>query len=255
MDTTSLLICGNSENLAEIVRSVIPPTSLHCVVTSPPYKSEDGFSYELIDKMSEQLELIDYGGPTWINFGDVASDPFRPFRVAEVVQNHNCLLSLIQTIIWVKNHRHPRQGHRTFDCTHEYIFYFNDLVDTSPIDRTAQYVGVPYKDKSNVGRYAEVDIHCPGTVWYIPYDTVQSSPQKHHPYEFPVGLPLRCIDASFPKDEIGYVLDPFVGSGTTLLACQQLGIRGIGIDTDYNCIKKAKQRLGNDVEVINLERD
>jgi site-specific DNA-methyltransferase (adenine-specific) len=255
MDTTSLLICGNSENLAEIVRSVIPPTSLRCVVTSPPYKEEDGFSPDLIEFIALGLNDLEYKGPTWINFGDVASEPFRPFRVATLYDMYSTYNKLIQTIIWVKNHRHPRQGHRTFDCTHEYVFYFSDPSNPSIIDRTGQYVGVPYKDKSNVGRYAEVDIHCPGTVWYIPYDTVQSSNQKNHPYEFPVDLPLRCIDASFPKDEIGYVLDPFVGSGTTLVACQRMGIRGIGIDTDYNCIKIARQRLGGDVEVINLEGD
>lgn len=41
----------------------------------------------------------------------------------------------------------------------------------------------------------------------------------------------------------GLVLDPFLGSGTTLLAAQEEGLRGIGIELDPEYVKIATARL------------
>lgn len=51
---------------------------------------------------------------------------------------------------------------------------------------------------------------------------------KDHPAPFPVSLPSRCIEATGATS----VLDPFSGSGTTLRAAADYGIRGIGIELE-----------------------
>ena len=62
-----------------------------------------------------------------------------------------------------------------------------------------------------------------------------------HPAAFPIELPKRCIKLfSYIGDT---VLDPFVGSGSTLIAALQNGRRGLGVDIDADYCKIAKQRL------------
>jgi len=62
-----------------------------------------------------------------------------------------------------------------------------------------------------------------------------------HPAPFPIELPKRCIKLfSFVGD---VVLDPFVGSGTTLLACYQLRRIGIGVDISRTYCELAIKRL------------
>jgi len=62
-----------------------------------------------------------------------------------------------------------------------------------------------------------------------------------HPAPFPVELPKRCIKLfTFVGDTI---LDPFLGSGSTLIACALLNRKGIGVEIDKNYCEIAKNRL------------
>jgi DNA modification methylase len=62
---------------------------------------------------------------------------------------------------------------------------------------------------------------------------------KDHPAPFPVSLPTRCIEATGATS----VLDPFAGSGTTLRAAADLGIRGIGIELEKRFCDLTVSRL------------
>jgi len=64
-----------------------------------------------------------------------------------------------------------------------------------------------------------------------------------HPTEKPVSLLSYLITKS--TDEQDIVLDPFMGSGTTLVAALQVGRRAIGIDIELQWCKVARQRLWN----------
>jgi len=69
----------------------------------------------------------------------------------------------------------------------------------------------------------------------------ESKKRIGHPAPFPVELPRRCIKLfTFVGDT---VLDPFLGSGSTLIACIKNGRKGIGIDIDNNYCKLAKERI------------
>ncbi len=69
----------------------------------------------------------------------------------------------------------------------------------------------------------------------------ESKKKIGHPAPFPVELPKRCIKLfSFVGDT---VLDPFLGSGSTLIACALSNRKGIGVEIDENYCKLAKNRL------------
>lgn len=75
----------------------------------------------------------------------------------------------------------------------------------------------------------------------------ESKKRVGHPAPFPVELPRRCIKLfSFIGDT---VLDPFLGSGTTLISCFETGRTGIGVEIDSNYCELAKQRLIKEAKV------
>jgi site-specific DNA-methyltransferase (adenine-specific) len=109
------------------------------------------------------------------------------------------------------------------------------------LDRLA--AGVPYKDKSNITRRGHSqDRRCRGDAWFIPYETVRGRAEKFdHPGTFPVALPEQCILLHGRSNAV--VLDPFMGTGTTLLAAQKLGCQGTGIELDPQYVAVARARL------------
>jgi site-specific DNA-methyltransferase (adenine-specific) len=81
----------------------------------------------------------------------------------------------------------------------------------------------------------------------------ESKKRVGHPAPFPVELPRRCIKLfSFIGDTI---LDPFLGSGSTLLACLQTGREGIGVDIDKKYCELAKRRLLTEGQINQLKLD
>jgi site-specific DNA-methyltransferase (adenine-specific) len=62
-----------------------------------------------------------------------------------------------------------------------------------------------------------------------------------HPTQKPVEIITPLIEYSCPAD--GMVLDPFMGSGTTLVAARQLGRRAIGIEVEEKYCAAAVKRL------------
>lgn len=71
----------------------------------------------------------------------------------------------------------------------------------------------------------------------------ESKKRIGHPAPFPLELPTRCIKLfSFVGDT---VLDPFAGSGTTLIAAAMLHRKAIGVEIDPTYGELAKRRILN----------
>lgn len=69
----------------------------------------------------------------------------------------------------------------------------------------------------------------------------ESKKRIGHPAPYPVELPKRCIKLFSYTDDT--ILDPFLGSGTTLIACIATKRKGIGIDIDKQYCALAKRRI------------
>jgi site-specific DNA-methyltransferase (adenine-specific) len=69
----------------------------------------------------------------------------------------------------------------------------------------------------------------------------ESKTKIGHPAPFPVELPKRCIKLFSYKG--GVVLDPFLGSGTTLIACLRTSRIGIGVEINRDYCRLAAKRI------------
>jgi len=65
--------------------------------------------------------------------------------------------------------------------------------------------------------------------------------KKLHPCQMPIGLAKRAI--RFSSNEGDTVLDPFVGSGVTAIACKELGRKYIGIDNEYLYCELSRRQI------------
>jgi len=232
--------------------------SVDVVVTSPPYnlglryhrykdgRAEDDYLEWIFSVAREIRRVMKPEGSFFLNLSGSPSLPWLPFelivrlRPLFVLQNH---ITWIKSIAMPKDavgHYKPVGGKRFLHHNHEHIFHLT-LAGKVKLDRFA--IGVPFKDKSNIARRGHArDLRCRGNTWFIPYDTVQSRAKKfNHPSTFPVMLPRWCIRLHGQANPS--VLDPFMGTGTTLVAAQLEGARGIGIDVDPAYVEIAQRRL------------
>jgi len=83
-------------------------------------------------------------------------------------------------------------------------------------------------------------------VWDIPYLNPKARERVGWPTQKPLALVERLISISSNKNDI--ILDPFCGSGTTLVAAKLLGRNYIGIDISNQAIDLAKQRIENPIK-------
>ena len=80
-------------------------------------------------------------------------------------------------------------------------------------------------------------------VWEFHYEKRDIRDKNVHPATFPISLSKKVIELFTHKGEL--VLDPFVGSGTTLIAAQDLERNAVGFDLQKHYIDVCEQRLGS----------
>lgn len=240
----------------------LPPASIDVVVTSPPYNLD--LRYRTYKDRREEADYLDWMvevatalrrvmKPDASFFLNISGSSARPWLPFELIVRLRPLFALQNHITWIKSiaipgaipgdsigHYKPIGGARFLNHAHEHIFHLT-LDGAVKLDRLA--IGVPFKDKSNIARRGHTrDLRCRGNTWFIPYETVQSRSEKfHHPGTFPVDLPRWCIKLHGRPEAT--VLDPFMGTGTTLVAARLEGARAIGIDLDPAYVAIAGERL------------
>ena len=79
----------------------------------------------------------------------------------------------------------------------------------------------------------------------------ESKKRIGHPAPFPIELPRRCVKLFSYVDDV--VLDPFSGSGTTLIAAVTNNRKGIGIDVDRKYCELARKRILENTEPAQVE--
>ena len=73
---------------------------------------------------------------------------------------------------------------------------------------------------------------------------------KVHPTQKPIELMIYCVDNHSEKKDV--VLDPFLGSGTTAIACERLGRKWIGIEISLDYCRIAKERIEREASQLKL---
>ncbi len=217
------------------------------VVTSPPYnldlryrtyrddRAEADYLAWLVGICQQIGRVLAPDGSFFLNIAGSSTQPWVPFELITRLRPH---FALQNHITWVKSialegdsvgHYKPVGGTRFLNRNHENLFH---LTHTGHVVLDRLAIGVPFKDKSNIARRGHTrDLRCRGDSWFIPYRTIRSKQQRHHhPAPFPQTLPEWCIRLHGKPDAL--VLDPFAGTGTTLLAARAVGARGIGIELD-----------------------
>jgi hypothetical protein len=164
----------------------------------------------------------------FLNVGDSANNQGYSEKMVQLTQEEGFFR--LQTIIWLKSfmgrgHYTPTGRDRRLNNIFEYIYVL--VKDRSKYRMNPRAIGIPYADKSNIGRYAEYDLRDAGNAWFIPYSrTTGQKLKKGHEAPFPIELPYRCLKLTGANN----VLDPFMGTGSTLAAAQMLSLKGIGYE-------------------------
>jgi len=240
------------------------------IVTSPPYNINKYYT-----KYNDRREKNDYlgwlqriaekskcilkeDGAFFLNVGSTLKDPLLPYDIARRFIDGGYKLQ--NTIHWIKSisfedndigknnilkentsvgHFKPIISKRFLSDLHEYIFHFTKNGDLT-IDKLA--IGVTYQDKTNIGRWksATSDRRDRGNNWFIPYNTIQE--RRPHPAIFPKKLPYLCIKLHGIKENM-IVYDPFMGIGSTALACIDIGVDFVGTEIDNNYVKIANEYI------------
>jgi site-specific DNA-methyltransferase (adenine-specific) len=254
-------------------------TVLDAVVTSPPYNL--GVRYRTYDDTMPRASYLEWtgewiartaralahDGSLFLNVGAKPTDPWTALDVAQAVRPH---LKLQNMIHWIKSiaiekaaagaragleqdlavgHYKPINSRRFVHDCHEFVFHFTPSGGT-PIERRA--VGVRYQDESNISRWrgAADGLRCRGNTWFIPYETIQNREKdRPHPATFPPKLPEMCLKLH-GLDRTTLVADPFLGLGSTAVACAQLGIDFVGVEMDEGYLKEAIERTKAAVSLL-----
>lgn len=246
----------------------LPDDHVDCIVTSPPYNLDMNYGEGVDDRrpfdvylawirdvFRECKRVLKPEGSLFLNVGYTSKEPWIAMDVANALRGDYVLQN---QFTWVKNisigdvshgHFKPINSKRYVNVTNESIFHFTKTGNVS-LERLA--IGVPFMHKSNLHSRSKAkadivkpDCRCRGNTWYLPYDTIQSNAKERggHPASFPVSLAETCIKLCLGTVSGKCVLDPFVGTGTTLVAAQALGHIGIGIDINPAFLTFAHSRL------------
>ena len=233
------IFCKDSRSMDEI-----PDSSVHLMVTSPPYNVIKEYDQELTlteyrkllrDVFSETYRVLVNGGRACVNIANVGRRPYIPYHTYIIEEMLDIGFLMRGEIIWDKaassgtstawgswmSAKNP-----TLRDTHEYIMVFSK----GKFDRKSR------GRKSTITK--EEFLEFTKSVWTFP---TESAKKVGHPAPFPVELPYRLIQLYTFEGEV--VLDPFCGSGSTCVAAIKSDRHFISYDINENYVKLARKRV------------
>jgi len=160
---------------------------------------------------------------------------------------------------WSNSQRSPLASHQTIffyskTDTYQYHQLFDDYSPSTNVDQILQRRRRDQHGKSVYARNDDGQVVNDGNkngvpisdVWDIPYLNPKAKERVGYPTQKPILLIERIISlVTLPGD---IILDPFAGSGTTLVAAQLLGRDAVGIDVSPDAVELARKRLDNPVK-------
>jgi len=229
----------------------IPDESVDCIITSPPYWK--GFEYEAYFNSYKQYldwcevwlkeckRVLAPNGTFWLNVINDSEITIRAFELMEIA-TRKVMFKLHDTVIWYRYNQQPANTSRQLTNQCEYIFMLRHTSAGVHLNKKAAYENKPdmFKTK-NVGNVWELAFNSGKGVKGFGRKETKS---KWGHSGFPVELPETCILLSTKPDDV--VLDMFMGSGTTGVACKKLERNFIGIELNKDYYNLAKNRITDD---------
>ena len=253
---TEPFVCGDARNMDSIADG-----SVALVVTSPPYFAGKQYEEELerdgipssyleylemlTDVFAECARKLEPGGRIAVNVANLGRKPYRSLS-ADVIRilEHDLGLLLRGELVWQKGEgasgscawgswRSPSNPVLR-DLTERVIVASKGRFDRARTAKQRAAQGLPHVTTLLPEDFLTLTLD----VWSIP---PESARRVGHPAPFPVELPEQLIRLYTYADDL--VLDPFMGSGSTLVAAARLGRRYVGYDLDPAYVDMARQRV------------
>ena len=235
--------------------------SVALVVTSPPYFAGKQYEEELerdgipssyleylemlTEVFAECARKLEPGGRIAVNVANLGRKPYRSLS-ADVIRilEHDLGLLLRGELVWQKGEgasgscawgswRSPANPVLR-DLTERVIVASKGRFDRARTAKQRAAQGLPHVTTLLPEDFLALTVD----VWSIP---PESARRVGHPAPFPVELPEQLIRLYTYADDL--VLDPFMGSGSTLVAAARLGRRYVGYDLDPSYVDMARQRV------------
>ena len=247
-----------------------PSECIDLVVTSPPYADQRSSTYGgihpdryvewMLPRTSEMLRVLKSSGSFVLNIKEKALNGERHTYVLELIlamKRQGWLWT--EEYVWHKKNCYPGKWPNRFRDAWERCLHFTKA---RKFTMNQDAVRVPMGDwatprlkslgKNDIVRYdsqvgnafAKNIANWEGRTLAYPTNVLHMATEcgnKGHSAAFPVALPLWFIKLFSNAGDI--VLDPFVGSGTTVDAACSLGRRVIGIDVLNEYVEMSRQKL------------
>lgn len=244
----------------------IPDRSVALVITSPPYNL--GKEYEtrvaIEQYLQDQAEVIaqlyrvlrDDGSICWQVGNFVEDGEVFPLDILYYPIFKALGLKLRNRIVW--RFGHGLHASRRFSGRYETILWFTKseryIFNLDAVRVPAKYPGKRYYKGPNIGKPSgnplgknpsdvwEILIQdWEEAVWDIPNVKANHPEKTVHPCQFPIELAERCVLAL--TNEGDWVLDPYMGVGSALVAAVMHNRRAMGSEKEKEYVDIARQRL------------
>jgi adenine-specific DNA-methyltransferase len=233
----------------------ISDKSMQLIVTSPPYNI--GKEYEkklkIENYIKQQAEVItecvrvlsDTGSICWQVGNYVDNGAIIPLDTILYPIFYDLGLVMRNRIVW--HFEHGLHCSRRFSGRYETIIWFTKktkkyVFNLDHVRVPQKYPAKKYFKGPKAGQYSCNPLgKNPGDVWDIPNVKSNHVEKTEHPCQFPVELIERFILSM--TNEGDWVLDPFLGTGTSIIAAILHKRRGAGAETEKKYIDIARDRI------------